>query len=54
MLKLESKHISASEASQAYAELIVKPEDRKANHCIPFPAKHLLGKLDGVEESEST
>lgn len=45
ILKLESDHITASEAAQVYGELVVKLEERKATNFIPFAAKQLLGKL---------
>lgn len=45
ILKLESDHITAPEAAQVYAELVVKLEGRKADSYIPFAAKQLLSKL---------
>lgn len=45
ILKVESDQITATEASQAYEELVIKLEERKANNFIPFAAKQLQRKL---------
>uniref|UniRef100_A0A1B6L648 Uncharacterized protein n=1 Tax=Graphocephala atropunctata TaxID=36148 RepID=A0A1B6L648_9HEMI len=49
ILKVEADHITATEASQVYKELVVELEERKVANFMPFAAKQLLKKLNNEE-----